>query len=357
MKMTFSETIKNIKTADAVAAVACKKAWNNVAKPLNSMGMFEDITCRMAAAQKKSRPSKDCPYTLVFCADNGVVEEGVSQSDSSVTSAVALSVARGESNVSIMAKKVGSKVFCYDTGMKDDINDPGISVFKRKNGTNNFTKGPAMSRDDAVYAIEVGINAAERAVTAGADILLVGEMGIGNTTTSSAVLHVLTKLPIEVLTGRGSGLSDEGLDRKKSAIGKCVEINKPDPSDAIDVLSKCGGFDIAAICGVCLGAAALDVPVILDGVISLAAALVAMKIKSECVSYMIASHVSKEPAAAAALKALGLEAPISADLALGEGTGAVLLLPMIDLALTLLYGGHSFNSIGVDAYVPQGTIK
>lgn len=355
--MTFSETIKNIKAADASAAAACKKAWNNVAKPLNSMGMLEDITCRMAAAQKKSSPTRDLPYTLVFCADNGVIEEGVSQSDNSVTSAVALSVARGESNVSIMAKKAGSKVLCYDTGMKDDVSEPGLLVFKRKNGTNNFTKEPAMSREDTFYAIEVGINAAEKAVASGADILLVGEMGIGNTTTSSAVLHVLTGLPIEVLTGRGSGLSDEGLARKKHAIGKCVKVNKPDPSDAIDVLSKCGGFDIAAMCGAYLGAAALDVPVILDGVISLAAALVAMRIKPECVSYMIASHVSKEPAAETALKALGLEAPISAGLALGEGTGAVLLLPMIDLALALLYGGHNFNSIGVDAYVPQESTR
>ncbi len=351
--MHFNETIQKIQAVDASAAFACKTAWNNVAKPLNSLGMLEDITCRMAAAQRKIKPSKDCPYTLVFCADNGVVEEGVSQSGSSVTSAVAVSVARGESNISIMAGKAGSKVLCYDTGMKDDVIEPGLFVFKRKSGTNNFTKAPAMSREDAFYAIEVGINAVEKAVAAGADIITVGEMGIGNTTTSSAVLHMLTGLPIEELTGRGSGLSDEGLVRKKRAIRKCVEINKPDPSDAIDVLSKCGGFDIAAMCGVYLGAAALAVPVILDGVISQAAALLAMRIKPECVQYMIASHVSKEPAGTAVLKALGLEAPISAGLALGEGTGAVLLLPMIDMALALLYGGHSFNSIGVDAYEPQ----
>lgn len=351
--MTLYETLNRIQGADAAVLEECRRRWDAVAKPLRSLGLLEDLTTRMAGIQGTAVPHADKPRVLVFCADNGVVAEGVTQSDSAVTAAVAESLAGGCSNVNLMARVAGADVMTYDVGMLRDVEHPALHRVKLAYGTKNLAQGPAMTEAEAIFALEAGIHAAEQAQADGCDILVAGEMGIGNTTSSTAVLCALLDLAPEEITGRGSGLDDAGLLRKQKAIRRSLELNRPDPNDALDVLKKVGGFDIAAMCGVYLGGAALGLPVVLDGLISGAAALLCARFSPKAADALIPSHQSHEPGGSLALTALGLRAPICADMALGEGTGGVALLPLLHMALALLNGEHSFDSIGVEAYTPQ----
>ena len=351
--MTFTECLSRISGPDEEARTACLRRWDAVAKPLHSLGLLETLTAAIAATQRTAVPHARKKRVLVFCADNGVVAEGVTQSDSSVTAAVAQALAQGDSNVNIMARVAGADVVTYDVGMLTELHDPRLRTVKCARGTENLALGPAMSREQAVFALEAGIHAAEDAAEDGCDLLVAGEMGIGNTTSSTAVLSVLLGVAPEEITGRGSGLDDAGLRRKVAAIRSCIAVNEPDPKDALDVLAKCGGYDIAAICGVYLAGAALGIPVVLDGLISNAAALLAATFSPKSVSALLPSHMSHEPGGHAALDALGMRAPIVADMALGEGTGGVALLPLLDMALAVLNGEHSFASIGMEAYTEQ----
>ena len=351
--MTFSECLSRIAGPDEAARAECLRRWDAVAKPLHSLGLLETLTAAMAATQRTAFPHAAKKRVLVFCADNGVVAEGVTQSDASVTAAVARALAGGSSNVNIMARAAGADVAAYDVGMCTDVDHPRLVRDKCAYGTENLARGPAMTREQAVFGLEAGIRAAEAAAADGCDILVAGEMGIGNTTSSAAVLSALLGVDPETITGRGSGLDDAGLRRKVAAIRRCLEGNRPDPADGLDVLAKCGGYDIAAICGVYLAGAALGVPVVLDGLISGAAALLAHRIYPAAAGALLPSHMSREPGGSVALEALGLRAPIVADLALGEGTGGVALLPLLDMALAVLNGEHSFASIGMEAYTEQ----
>lgn len=349
--MKFEETVCYKENPDKEKLFSlCQEKWDRVAKPLNSLGEMEKLICRVGFAEGTVSPKLEKRKVLVFCADNGVVEEGVSQSDHTVTTAVAKALASDSSNVNIMAKIAGARVEVYDVGMKDDLSIPNLIVSKTANGTDNFTKQPAMTKEACIKAIETGINAAVRAKEEGCDILVVGEMGIGNTTTSTAVLSVLLDIAPAEITGRGSGLSDEGLQKKINAIRKGIEINQPDRDDAADVLAKVGGYDISAMCGVFLGGMAAGIPVVIDGLIAGAAALAASRINPNALNYMLPSHVGKEPGISTVLSALHLTAPICASMALGEGTGGVMLLPLLDMALAVYNGDHSFESIGMDAY-------
>ena len=329
----------------------CVTNWNTLAKPLHSLGLLEDLIAKIAASQGIARPYISGRTVLVFCADNGVVEEGVSQSDHTVTTAVATSMASGLSNVNLMAREANAHVEVYDVGMVDNV--PGIHQCKVCHGTRNFTKEPAMTREETLAAMEAGRKAAEKAKLDGNGIVVMGEMGIGNTTTAAAVLSVLTRTEAETVCGRGSGLSDAGLKRKIEAVRKGININQPDPADPVDVLSKVGGADIAAMCGVLLAAPKLHLPVVLDGLVSCVAALAAARIDCKTVDYMLPSHMGREPGCQLALEALGLRAPIQADLALGEGTGGIMLLPMLDMALAVYNSTHSFDSIGIEPYKEQ----
>ncbi len=346
--MNYQETLNRIEAADKEVLKQCQINWNNVAKPLYSLGELEVLTAKIGASQGTDHPDVSRRRAIVFCADNGVVEEGVSQSDHSVTTAVAKALIAGSSNINIFSKVVGADVDVYDVGMVDDVS--GMQQVKAVHGTANFTKMPAMTKEETIFAIEAGIAAAEKAKEDGCKILVIGEMGIGNTTTSTAILSVMLNLEVEKICGRGSGLSDEGLIKKIAAIKKGIELNKPDPSNAFDVLMKVGGADIAAMCGVVLGGAALKIPVILDGLISGAAALIAYGINPRTLDYMIPSHTSHEPGGSLVLDHLKLTAPIQAGMALGEGTGGVMLFPMLDMALALYEGDHSFDDIGIEAY-------
>lgn len=246
-----------------------------------------------------------------------------------------------------MCKSVKCDIFPVDVGIATDV-----SILNRKiaYGTKNMTKEPAMTREQAIQAVETGIEVAQMMKEKGYQIIATGEMGIGNTTTSSAVAAVLLQLPVEKMTGRGAGLSTEGLNRKIQAIKKALDLHKPNQEDPIDVLAKVGGFDLAAIAGLFLGGAALKMPVVIDGVISATGALAAAALCPLCKDYMLASHVSKEPAGTLLLEALGKEAPLHCDMCLGEGTGALNLFPLLDTGLAVYHGMGDFGNWGMDAY-------
>lgn len=350
--MNFKELNQQMQTADPAAASEAKARWDGIAKPLNGLGRFESEIIRIASLTGTADVRLDKRAVVVLCADNGVVEEGVTQTDASVTSIMAREIALGHSSVCRMAAAAGADVFSVDIGVKEKVEGPiPRSVAP---GTMNIAKGPAMTREQALTAIETGIRLVKELKDRGYQILVTGEMGIGNTTTTAAVSSVLLNLPIETVTGRGAGLSDEGLLRKQSAIRRAVACNAPDPRDPLDVLIKLGGFDIAGMTGMYLGGALYRVPVVIDGVISAVSALIAARLCPASVPAMIASHVSKEPAAPMILEELGLHAMLHADLHLGEGTGGVCMLPLFDMALSVYHTSAGFDRVGVEQYTPQG---
>lgn len=329
-----------------------KDRWNGLAKPLGSLGQLETAICRMAALIGSEEVSLDRRTLVVFCADNGVTAQGVSQSDSSVTEAVAGALGKKRSTVNYMASGLNCKVIPVDIGMTCDRTPPGVSYRRIRSGTADFSLGPAMERGDCLRAMEAGFDLAVKAAEQGADLLLAGEMGIGNTTTSAAILSVLLRQPPEALAGKGAGLSDAGLNRKIEVIRRGIMVNRPDANDPVDILTKVGGLDLAALCGFYLGAAYSRRPVLLDGVITYAAALCAVRLCRKAEDAMLASHRSAEPASRLALEALCLCPLISADLRLGEGSGAVAALPLLDMALRVYHSGNHFASIGIDPYQP-----
>ena len=346
--MTLEETLKQIKPLDTEAMANAGKRWDSIAKPLHSLGKMEDLVIQIAGIQGTPDVSVKKRALVSMCADNGVVEEGVTQTGQEVTAIVAENFLSGDTSACVMCRQCKTDVFPVDVGMVVDTKVP--TDLKIAMGTKNMTKEPAMTREEAVKGLEAGIEMVRRLKEKGYTLLATGEMGIGNTTTSSAVASVLLDEPVEKMTGRGAGLSSEGLNRKIAAIKKAVEINKPDSSDAIDVLAKVGGFDIAGMAGVFLGGAALGVPVVIDGFISCVAALIAKRICPVAGGYMIASHVSKEPAARLILEALDKEAVIHGDMCLGEGSGAVALFPYIDMGIAVYESMSTFDDIHVEQY-------
>ena len=337
---------------DEAAARAAKAHWDGIAKPLDGLGKLETAIIRIAALTGNAAVTIEKRAVAVLCADNGVVVEGVTQCDASVTATMAAMIAEHRSSVCLMAKTVRADVFCVDMGMLHRVD--GVWDMHVGNGTANMTQGPAMSADQALQALENGVTLAKSLAAAGYRILVTGEMGIGNTTTSSAVTAVLLGLSVEAVTGRGAGLSDEGLERKRAAICTAIRRNQPEPSDAFDVLQKIGGFDLAGLAGLYIGAALCRIPVLIDGFPSSAAALLAARLVPNCRIAMLPSHCSAESAAQAVLQELGLEALLFADMKLGEGTGAVCMLPLLDAALAVYHGSASFRDTGIEQYQPQG---
>lgn len=346
--MTLEEILKQIRPLNKEAMGSAGKRWDSIAKPLHSLGKMEDLVIQIAGIQETPDISVKKRALVSMCADNGVVEEGVTQTGQEVTAIVAENFLSGDTSACVMCRQCGTDVFPVDVGMV--VNTKVPTDLKVAMGTKNMTKEPAMTREEAIKGLGAGIEMVRRLKEKGYTLLATGEMGIGNTTTSSAVASVLLNEPVEKMTGRGAGLSSEGLNRKIAAIEKAVEVNKPDPSDAIDVLAKVGGFDIAGMAGVFLGGAALRVPVVIDGFISCVSALIAKKICPTAGDYMIASHVSKEPAARLLLEALEKEAVIHGDMCLGEGSGAVALFPYIDMGIAVYESMSTFEDIHVEQY-------
>lgn len=330
------------------------KIWDSIAKPLKGLGELETIVARLCGIFGNTDIDIEKRCALIACSDNGVVEEGISQSECEVTAQVALAIANGTSNINCMAKSARAEVYSIDFGMKSHFDEKETGIIDRhiSDGTENFTKGPAMNREQAIQAVKYGIDLVGDMKTKGYRIIVTGEMGIGNTTTSAALASVLLNSPVNTVAGRGAGLSDAGLERKIKAIEKGIEVNKVS-GDAISLLSKLGGYDIAAMTGMFLGGMVHGLPIVIDGFISSVAALLAAKITPKAKDYMIASHVSTEIAGKMVLDALGLKAIIYAGMHLGEGTGAILMLPVLDIAISEFKTAHRFTQVGIEQYVPQ----
>ncbi len=358
-KHAFARDVKNsgISPINPSARAASKKHWDSIAKPIGSLGLFEDIIIQIAGIQGSAQVDIRKKAVVIMCSDNGVVQEQVTQTDSSVTAIVTENFARGIASINRMAMVTGADVIPVDMGVAADLTAGKILNKKISYGTENIAKGPAMTIAQTHNAIETGIGIVKQLKEAGYGIIGTGEMGIGNTTTSSAVASVLLRLPVEEVTGRGAGLSGEGLNRKINVIKESIRINRPDPADPIDVLSKLGGYDIAGMTGLYLGGMRYGLPIVIDGVISSVAAFLAAKIDNGAINYMIPSHLSKEPASSRIMQELGLNPVIHGNLALGEGTGTALLFPLLDTVLKV-YDFHStFDDIQVKAYESFETIK
>ena len=346
--MTLEEAIAKIKPLDHNAMEIAQKRWDSIAKPLHSLGKLETLLIQIAGITGNAEVDLSRRGLIAMCADNGVVEEGVTQTGQEVTAIVAENFLKYDTSVGVMCKQNHAEIFPVDMGM---VTDTKVRIdHKIAYGAQNMTKGPAMTREQAVKGLEAGIDMVRELNDKGYRILATGEMGIGNTTTSSAVASVLLKQPVEEMTGRGAGLTSEGLVRKINAIKKAITLNKPDPEDAIDVLAKVGGLDIAGMAGVFLGGAVYGIPVVMDGFISCVSALIAMRICPAARDYILASHVSKEPAAHLILENMEKEAIIHADMCLGEGTGAVALFPILDLAAAVYHSMSTFDDIHVEQY-------
>lgn len=325
--------------------------WMSLAKPLGSLGVLEKDIIRMAELTGSEDVSIARRTLLVFIGDHGLVEEGVTQSDHTVTYAVAKALGSGRSTVNYPAMISKCEVIPVDVGMKDDAPD-GVLRKKVSRGSRNITKCAAMTREECIRAVDIGRDMVRKLKEQGNDVILLGEMGIGNTTASAAIASVMLGLDPSKTVGRGAGLSDDGLSRKKEAVSGAIRVNDPDKNDPLDVLAKLGGFEIASLCGACMAGFEYRIPVILDGVITNTAALIACRMKPDTSKALFASHLSTEPAAKMILDELGLDTIISAGVRLGEGIGAVMALSILDQALAVYNSGHTFERLGIEPYVP-----
>lgn len=330
---------------------AVKKAasyQSKLAMPPESMGELLAIGRQLAGITGKVQNVLPKKRVIVLCADNGVAEEGVSSAPQSVTASQAVNMTKNLTGMSCLARHFGNEVQVVDVGIKCDYKCPQIINKKIRNGTSSFLNGPAMSREEAETAIKTGLELAEQAFLEGVSVAGVGEMGIGNTTTSAAVLCALSGVPAEEVTGRGGCITDKMLEHKIEVIKSGIAFNKPDKTDVIDVLSKVGGFDIAAMCGVFLGCAAKKIPVVIDGFISIVAALCAFRLNPLSRGYFFPSHVSEEKGYKIALEELGLSPYLNLRMRLGEGSGCPLAFQIMDAACVLMNEMATFEKAQIN---------
>ncbi|WP_303804207.1 nicotinate-nucleotide--dimethylbenzimidazole phosphoribosyltransferase [Ruminococcus flavefaciens] len=344
------DRIKQIVPSDKAAYSAAKSQWDSIAKPLGSFGLLEEMIQSIAAVQRTADVDISVRKAIVMCGDHGVVSEGVTQCGKEVTAECAKAIAEGRSNINAVAAAFNTEVIAADVGIAADVDCGRLIRRKAVYGTKNLAVGAAMTAKECEAAIVTGMDMIKELSLRGTKIIVTGEMGIGNTTSTAAISSVLLGLPPEQVTGRGAGLSAEGLQRKINVVKRAIEVNKPDKNKPFELLSKLGGAEIAAMTGLFLGGAYYRVPVIIDGVISAAAAAIACGMNPLCREYMLASHCSGEPAAEGLLAYCGLKAPINAGLRLGEGTGGVLLLPLLDGALALYKNSHRFDETNIERY-------
>lgn len=342
--------IGEIKAPNEARRQEATELLDRLFKPIAGLGLLEGVLAQIAAIQDTTLLEFRKKAVVVMCADNGVVAEGVSQTDHTITAMVTKNMATKESSVCRMCKVVGADVIPVDMGVVTDVEVEGLRVHKLAYGTNNIKLGEAMTREQAIQGILIGMDLVKELKEEGYRVLGTGEMGIGNTTTSSAIASVLLEQPVELVTGRGAGLTAEGICHKVEIIKEAIAVNQPKKEDPLDVLHKLGGFDIAGLVGVFLGGARYQVPIVVDGIISAVAALIAKRMCSVAQYYMIPSHMGKEPASKLLMEELQLTPIIHGQLALGEGTGAALLFPMLDMALTVYQMDHTFADYDVKAY-------
>ena len=346
--MNYKEIIQWIRPLDKNSMTQAQARVDSLIKPLGSLGLLETLAVQLAGITGKIHNTVDKRGSIIMSADNGICAERVSCTPQDITLIQSINMPRGISGMGTLSRHANSDLFVVDIGIDSDYRDDKILYRKIRRGTANFAKGPAMFREEAEQAIQVGIDMVAQLATEGYQIIGTGEMGIGNTSSSSAVIMTLTGISAQQAVGKGGGLTEEAYENKKRILQEAISLNRPDPLDPIDVLAKVGGLDIAGLTGVFLGAAYYRVPVVIDGVISAAAALVASRLQPLVTGYMIASHISREPAYSLIAQTLGLKPMLAMEMRLGEGTGCALAFPIISAACAMMNQMATFADISYD---------
>lgn len=351
MQKELDALVREVLPLDRGAMTAAEEYQARLAKPPGSLGRLEEISIQLAGITGRVHNALNKKQLLVFAADNGVVAEGVSSAPQSVTKQQTINLMRGKTGAAVLAKHFGCGLTVCDVGVNADIYESAVLNRKIAYGTQNICTGPAMTREQTLQAILTG---AEIARTVDADVIGVGEMGIGNTTTSSAVLAVLLGTDVEAVTGRGGGITEESFRKKKAVIRTAIEVNRPDRDDVVGVLSKVGGFDLAAMCGAFLGAAAAHRPAVIDGLISAAAALCAVRLCPNVHGYLVPSHASFEIGYRLAMEAMDLRPLFDLGMRLGEGSGCPLAFQVLDAACAVINDMATFDEAGInDDYLDE----
>lgn len=351
MQKELDALVREVLPLDRSAMTAAEEYQARLAKPPGSLGRLEEISIQLAGITGRVHNALNKKQLLVFAADNGVVAEGVSSAPQSVTKKQTINLMRGKTGAAVLAKHFGCGLTVCDVGVNADIYESTVLNRKIAYGTQNICTGPAMTREQTLQAILTG---AEIARTVDADVIGVGEMGIGNTTTSSAVLAVLLGADVEAVTGRGGGITEESFRKKKAVIRTAIEVNRPDRDDVVGVLSKVGGFDLAAMCGAFLGAAAARRPAVIDGLISAAAALCAVRLCPNVRGYLVPSHASFEIGYRLAMEAMDLRPLFDLGMRLGEGSGCPLAFQVLDAACAVINDMATFDEAGInDDYLDE----
>ena len=344
----MNHTLAEIKPVDKEAMAEARKRQDDLTKPQGSLGQLESLSIQIAGIKGNPRPRITHKVIFTLAGDHGVTKEGVSAYPSEVTPQMVYNFLRGGAAINVLARSVGARVVIADLGVASILErHPDLRDRKVAMGTQNMAKGPAMTREEAIRSIEAGMELVEEELSKGVDILGTGDMGIGNTTASSAITAALTGADVAAVTGRGTGVDDKGWEKKVKVIQKALELNRPDPKDPIDVLSKVGGFEIGGIAGVILAGARYRIPVVLDGFISGAAALIAASISPQVKPFLIASHQSVEEGHRIILDRLGVKPLLNLGLRLGEGTGAALGISLVEASLKILDEMATFSEAGV----------
>ena len=344
----LQQIVEQIEPLDAEAMRRAQERQDSLTKPPGSLGRLEELSIQIAGITGQALPRIEDKVIVTMVGDHGVTAEGVSAYPSEVTPQMVHNFLRGGAAINVLARHVGARVVVVDVGVAQELTPhPELVSRKVAPGTGNMAQGPAMSREEAIQAVEVGIDVVEGELVRGMDILGTGDMGIGNTTPSSAIVAVFTGAPVIQVTGRGTGIGDEQLQHKVDLIERALRINQPNPDDALDVLAKVGGFEIGGIAGLILGAAAHRVPVVIDGFISGAGALIATGLAPQVRDYLIAAHQSVEVGHRLMLERLGLTPLFDLNLRLGEGTGAALGISLVEAAVRVLAEMATFAEAGV----------
>ncbi len=346
--MTLNEAIQKIRPVDQVCLQRAQARLDRLTKPVQSLGRLEELAALYAAIAGEERPKLPRTAIFTFAADHGVTEEGISAYPRAVTAQMVLNFLRGGAGVNVLASHVGAEVRVVDIGVAHEFGPlPGLISGKVAYGTRNFSREPAMTREEAIQALEVGVTLADEASREGFGLLGTGDMGIGNTTVSAAITAAITRQPVAEVTGRGTGIDDTKYARKVTVIEQALERHRPDSRDPLDLLAKIGGLEIAGLAGLILGAAACRIPVVLDGFIAGVAALIAVGLQPLCREYLIASHLSVECGHQAVVNQLGLKPLLDLDLRLGEGTGACLGIGLVQAGIKILTQMATFDEAGV----------
>jgi len=351
----LKQTIERIEGIDSGLMEKTQVRLNNLTKPQGSLGRLEELAKQIVGITKDESPNLKKKVIFTMAGDHGVTHENVSAYPKEVTPQMVYNFLSGGAGINVLARHIDAMVVVVDMGTAEELNlkDEKLKIKKIALGTKNMAAGPAMTKDEAIKSIEAGIEAFREELADGIDIAGTGDMGIGNTTASSAIVAAITGAPVADVTGRGTGIDDNTLSRKISVIERAIKVNRPDPKDPIDVLSKVGGFEIGGIAGVILGAASKRIPVVIDGFISGAGALIAYALEPKAKDYMIAGHSSVEKGHRAIFDHIGLEPILDLNLRLGEGTGAALGISIVEASIKILNEMATFKSAAVSGRIEQ----